>query len=74
MINEAKKIYDLIQEDIQHLPLNEFLLSPEEENNLRAQKVENLVARHLNSFALDIQTPRTCRDEFFGAALRSDGR
>lgn len=40
---EAKKIYDLIQEDIQKMPFDEFLLSQDDENTLRSQKVEQIV-------------------------------
>lgn len=49
---EAKQLYDLIQEDIQKMPLNEFLLSPDEENNLRSQKVEQIV-KHRTQFVSD---------------------
>nr|BFD68407.1 hypothetical protein HAGR004_34290 [Bdellovibrio sp. HAGR004] len=46
MIQEAQRIYERIHEDIQRLPLNEFLLSSDDENLLRSQRVENLLATH----------------------------
>lgn len=49
IVTEAKQIYDLIQEDIQKMPMNEFLLSPDEENNLRSQKVEQIVRSRTQS-------------------------
>lgn len=45
----AKQIYDLIQEDIQKIPFDEFLLSPDEENNLRSQKLDQIVAQRTES-------------------------
>lgn len=46
MIEAVQRLYDLIQTDIQNLPLNEFLVSPEEEQNLRNQKVEQIIHLH----------------------------
>ncbi|WII73143.1 ATPase, T2SS/T4P/T4SS family [Bdellovibrio sp. 22V] len=46
MISAAKKLYDYIQEDIQKLPLNEFMLSPEEAQTLRSQKVSQIILKH----------------------------
>ncbi|MGZ3770522.1 MAG: CpaF family protein [Bdellovibrio sp.] len=48
---EAKQIYDLIQQDIQKMPLNEFMLSPDEENNLRSQKVEEIIRQRTSNVA-----------------------
>lgn len=58
---KAKDIYDSIQFDIHRLPLNEFLLSAEEENNLRSQKVEQIVSRHLSQESTEIG--KRIRDE-----------
>lgn len=44
MISEAKKIYDHIQNEIQRLPLNEFLLTSAEQNSLRSQKIEQILS------------------------------
>lgn len=55
MMTAAKKIYDLIQDDIHKMPLNEFLLSPDEANNLRSQKVEQILARHTQNVESDVQ-------------------
>lgn len=42
-MNTAKSLFEKIQKEIQHLPLNEFLLSPEEQENLRSQKMEKII-------------------------------
>lgn len=51
----AKKIYEMIQEEVQNLPLNEFMLSPDEEQHLRSQKVEQIISKHLNVVDFQIQ-------------------
>lgn len=50
-MNSAKNIFEIIQEDIRTIPLNEFLLSAEEENNLRSQKAEQIFQRHTRDAA-----------------------
>ncbi|MGZ3782239.1 MAG: CpaF family protein [Pseudobdellovibrionaceae bacterium] len=52
---EAKKIYDLVQEDIMRMPLNEFLLSPDEENDLRSQKAEQILYQRTQSVSDSIK-------------------
>ncbi|UOF00955.1 CpaF family protein [Bdellovibrio reynosensis] len=42
MNQTAAELYSLIQEDIQKIPYNEFLLTPDEQNNLRSQKVDHI--------------------------------
>ncbi|KYG69929.1 pilus assembly protein CpaF [Bdellovibrio bacteriovorus] len=54
MMIAAKTVYDKIQEDIQQIPLNEFLLSPEEASSLRSKKVEQIVEKHLTSQEQDV--------------------
>ncbi|UXR64341.1 ATPase, T2SS/T4P/T4SS family [Bdellovibrio bacteriovorus] len=46
MTAEARSIYQRIYEDIQRLPLNEFLLGNDDDNLLRSERVENLVKSH----------------------------
>lgn len=58
---EVKGIYDRIHEDIARLPLNEFLLSPEEEQHMRSQKIESLIQKHLHLAPPQIQ--KRLRDE-----------
>lgn len=58
---EVKTIYDRLQDEISKLPLNEFLLSPEEEQGLRSQKIEGLIQKHLNLLPAQIQ--KRLRDE-----------
>ncbi|WP_413943376.1 CpaF family protein [Bdellovibrio sp. HCB-162] len=55
MMTAAKKIYDQIQDDIHKMPLNEFMLSPDEENNLRSQKVEQIISRHVQNVEESVQ-------------------
>lgn len=59
---EVKALYQKIHDDIKNLPLNEFLLSPEEEDSLRSQKIETLIQKHLITTSPDIQ--KRLRDEF----------
>jgi pilus assembly protein CpaF len=58
---EVKNIYQRIHEDITRLPLNEFLLSPEEEKNLRSQKIESVFQKHVGHVPPEIQ--KRLRDE-----------
>ena len=58
---EVKAIYDRLQDEIAKLPLNEFLLSPEEEQSLRSQKIEGLIQKHVNLVPPQIQ--KRLRDE-----------
>lgn len=53
---EAKRIYEQIQKDIQQIPMTEFLLSPEEENNLRSQKVEGVITKNLQNIDAALRT------------------
>ncbi len=55
MTEAVQGIYDLIQADIQNLPLNEFLVSPEEEQNLRNQKVEQIIRLHSSNQDLAVK-------------------
>lgn len=55
MTSNAQQIYDLIQDDIHRLPMNEFLLSPEEEQNLRSQKMAQIFSLHTNAVSPQIQ-------------------
>ncbi|NUN04414.1 MAG: CpaF family protein [Bdellovibrio sp.] len=52
---DAKRIYEQIQSDIQQIPLNEFLLSPEEENNLRSQKVAGIINKNLQNVDVSVK-------------------
>lgn len=52
---ETKHIYLRIQEEIQRLPLNEFLLTAQEESHQRAQQVEAILQKNLNAESAAIQ-------------------
>lgn len=52
---QAQHLYDLIQDDIQRMPLDEFMLSPDEEQNLRSQKMKQIFALHTQSAAPEVQ-------------------
>lgn len=56
MMTEAKHIYDRIHEDILKLPLNEFLLSSEEQHKLRSQRIEQILELHTGSAAPEART------------------
>ena len=43
MVEQAKEIYDLIQNEISRLPMNEFMLSTDEENVLRSKKIDMVI-------------------------------
>lgn len=62
MIDAVQNLYNLIQKDIQDLPLNEFLVSPEEEQNLRTQKVEQIII--LRSAGKDSEIKNRLDQEF----------
>lgn len=49
-----QKIYQQIIEEIQNIPMNEYLLSPEEENNLRAQKTQQIITNHTQGLEPEI--------------------
>lgn len=55
MINTAKELFHLIQEDIQKTPLNEFLLSSEEESQLRSQKAEQIISHHTKNATAPVE-------------------
>lgn len=52
----TKQIYDQIQNEIENIPLNEFLLSPEEEQNLRSQKILQILNLHTKNLAPEIKS------------------
>ncbi len=56
-MNQARSLFEKIQKEIQTLPLNEFLLSPEEQENLRSQKMEKIIQATL-SIASDYDRKR----------------
>lgn len=61
MNNQAQNIYNSIQDCIQKTPFNEFLLSPEEAQNLRSRKTEQIIKDHLSSLPESMQ--QRLRDE-----------
>lgn len=56
---EAQEIYKKVHQDIQNIPMNEFLLSPEEENQLRSKKIEQILSQHLSGADIPLQK-RVC--------------
>ncbi len=63
MITVFKEHYQNLQDKIQKLPLNEFLLSPDEETQLRSQKIDQLIQEETAS--LDADMGRRIRAEFY---------
>lgn len=63
LLTQAKHIYNVIQDQIQNLPLNEFLLSPDQESQLRSQKMSELISEHLKSTSPVIG--QRLKEEFF---------
>lgn len=55
MNRAAADLYSLIQEDIQKIPYNEFLLTPDEQNNLRSQKVDLIFRQRIADASADCQ-------------------
>ncbi|WP_291515574.1 hypothetical protein [Bdellovibrio sp. ArHS] len=51
----AKAVYDSIQHEIHQIPLNEFLLSPDEAQSLRSKKIEQIVQKNLANQTEEIQ-------------------
>jgi Flp pilus assembly protein, ATPase CpaF len=62
-MSEVKNIYDKIQKQIMALPMNEFMLSPDEESVLRSQKIEKIVATEIAPLAPALQ--KRIHDEFY---------
>jgi len=62
MQNEASQIYISIQKEIAELPLNEFLLSSDEESTLRSKKIQQLIT--LKTQELKPITKARIEDEF----------
>lgn len=62
MILAAKTIFDSIQDKISKLPLNEFMLSSDEEHQLRSQKIDQLITMETTS--LEAQLASRIREEF----------
>ncbi|WP_413292678.1 CpaF family protein [Bdellovibrio sp. HCB185ZH] len=63
MISLLKQHYHNLQDAIQNLPLNELLLSPDEETQLRSQKIDQLI-EHETSL-LDAGVGERLRQEFY---------
>ncbi|UYL09176.1 ATPase, T2SS/T4P/T4SS family [Bdellovibrio sp. SKB1291214] len=63
MIKEILMHYERIQEKIQTLPLNELLLSPDEETQLRSKKIDQLIESE--TALLDFKTGNRIKDEFY---------
>lgn len=55
-MTEARNIYEKIQQDIQQLPLNDFMLSADEEHQLRSQKIEQIISQHLRQASVEVQS------------------
>lgn len=55
MIAEARAVFNSIQEDISRLPMNEFMLSPDEENVLRSQRIDQMVRERTLHLATDLR-------------------
>lgn len=55
MSSQAKQIYERIHDDIVKLPLNEFLLSSEEQHRQRSQRIEQIFAQHTSETSPEIQ-------------------
>ena len=62
MVEQAKEIYDLIQNEISRLPMNEFMLSTDEENVLRSKKIDMVIDDQLKSKEASLQ--KRVRAEF----------
>lgn len=50
----AQNIYDLILQDIQNTPFNEFLLSADDENRLRSQKIQQIISQRTQGVQKDV--------------------
>jgi pilus assembly protein CpaF len=62
-MSEVKDIYNRIQKQIMALPMNEFLLSPDEESTLRSEKIEQIVAKEIAPLSPFLQ--KRMHDEFY---------
>ncbi|MBO9667138.1 MAG: CpaF family protein [Bdellovibrio sp.] len=62
MMTEALETYRSIQNKIESLPMNEFMLTPDEENQLRSQKIEQIIAQETAMLPEEVRR-RVC-DEF----------
>lgn len=62
MNQQAKLLFEDIQNEIRNLPINEFLLSSDEENNLRSKRIEQLIGERLRDKEALLQD--RVRDEF----------
>lgn len=61
MISEAKSTYDLIQNEISRLSINEYLLSSDEESVLRSNRIDSIICAKTKSLPLEIKA-RVCAE------------
>ncbi|MEN0058727.1 MAG: ATPase, T2SS/T4P/T4SS family [Bdellovibrio sp.] len=60
---EASHIYHLIQEQVQKIPLNEYLLSSDESSQIRSQKVKDIIEAQLRD--ISAKTRQRVLQEFY---------
>ncbi|WP_413558689.1 CpaF family protein [Bdellovibrio sp. HCB209] len=63
MTTELKTIYSELQTKIQSLPLNELLLSPDEETQLRSQKIDQLIKNETSKMSSEVA--QRIQNEFY---------
>jgi pilus assembly protein CpaF len=52
---QAREIYDAVQIEIAGLPINEFVFSADQENNLRSLKIEQLIQKKTMGLSTDLK-------------------